>query len=121
MDEIEKPDESRALPVPPYVVLYRNQSEGEVVPQIDAMFRDLRAAHRYLNMYRPLQECEFLTLEEIDRVDGVATVHSSITAGTMRMVITDAGPRAVPKELASLWGGGCTDPDCDCHEEDDDE
>ena len=107
-----------ALPVPPFVVMYRSQREEEVRPVIDAMFRDCNAAHRYMNMYRSLEEHEFLTLEELDMENGRAEVRSALTASTMRMVITEHGPRAVPKEMASLYGHECDDPDCTCHDED---
>lgn len=112
-----------ALPVPPFVVLYRNQdgATDKVVPAIDAMFRDKEAAHRHLSMYRALGEHEFLTLEELDFATGAIKVHSAVTATTMRMVITDDGPRAMPKEIAAVWDQQCDDPDCDCHKEDDDE
>jgi hypothetical protein len=114
------------LELPPYLVLYRNQqgADDKVVPQVDAMFRDIQAAHRHLNMYRPLAEHEFLTLEELDHESGTGTVHSALTARTMRMVITDNGPRAMPKEMAALWGQECDDPECGCHDDeegDDDE
>jgi hypothetical protein len=115
--------ELKELPVPPFVVLYRNQEGAidKVTPEIDAMFRDKKAAHRHLNMYRPLGEHEFLTLEEVDTLTGQSTVHSALTAKTMRMVITDHGPRAMPREMAALWDQECDDPECGCHEEGDDE
>lgn len=118
MDSFEREfGDDRELPVPPFVVLYRDQREDSVTPAIEAMFRDITAAHRYLNMYRPLGEHEFLTLEEVDHERGVATVHSALTAGTMRMVMTDEGPRAMPKEVAAIWGDTCTDPDCSCRDD----
>lgn len=120
------PADLNALPVPQFAVLYRNQEGAKpadtVVPVIDAMFRDLQAAHRYMNMFRSLAEHEFLTLEEIDRTSCTSTVHSALTARTMRMVITDHGPRAMPREMAALYGRlECDNPDCDCHKEDDNE
>ena len=118
MDSFDSDLDPQGLPVPPFAVLYRSQQNDEVKPSIEAMFRDITAAHRYMNMYRSLEEHEFLTLEELDMETGGSTVHSALTAGTMRMVITEHGPRTMPKEIASLWGEVCDDPECDCHDED---
>lgn len=107
-----------SLPVPPFVVMYRSQRDDQVRPVIDAMFREVAAAHRYMNMYRSLEEHEFLTLERIDMENGRAEVQSALTASTMRMVITDEGPRAVPKEMAGLYRPPCDDPECECHDDD---
>lgn len=99
----EKTNDHAMLPVPEFAVLYRDQSGDEVVPRIDAMFREEKAAERYLTMHRPLQEHEFLTLETVDHLEGVATVHTALTADTMAFVITEQGPRAVPKEMAAIF------------------
>lgn len=111
-DDGEESYEPLQLELPKVFVLYRDQSADDVRTVIDAVFREVKSAQRYLNHYRALREHEFLTIEALDLESGVASVHSALTASTMRMVMTDGGPRAVPKEIAPLF-------DCECEEDSD--
>ncbi len=112
---MSKEPQEHNLDLPDYFVLHRSQADGDPVPVVDAMFREEEAARRYVSCYRKLEEHEFLTIEQIDVDSGTPDLLMAITAGTMAFVITEDGPRAVPKELAPLYGH------CDCDKEEDDD
>lgn len=89
---------SYELKLPTFLVLYRC---GGPEPTCEALFRRIEDAADFVRKYRPLTEAELLTVESVG--DDGASVHAAITAPTMRMVITDDGPVAMPIDVARAY------------------
>lgn len=91
---------------PPYYVIYRDQRRRKM--RIDAQFRRLADATRYVRAYRTLKKHELVTIERRCDEDP-EKVHLIFSAchKEMDVALTDDGPRAMPPEIAlayEQWG-----------------
>ena len=91
------------IPLPKYAVLLR--SNNKELPKVIAMFASRRDATTYFDRFRSLKTHEFLTLETRCEEDpNVSHIHSTLTHKDMSVVETDEGLKAVPDEVAPVYG-----------------